>query len=277
MDPKNNRVVLGGLTVICVVLIAVTAIRDSWIAPLRVGVGYVLTPLQIGVNLVGREIYNSVETREKLKTALEDNKALKEQVETLRTENTRLQAESFELQRLRELYQLGEEYGQYQTIAARVIAKDTTGWFRVFRIDKGSAAGIAVDMNVMAGGGLVGIVTDVGSNYATVRTIIDDLSRVSAMAMQSGDTCIISGDINLYREGKLRLSDIMIEGEVRDGDKIITSNVSTKFLPGILIGYATEIKEDESRLTKSGYLLPVANFDTLQEVLIVTDLKQTQE
>lgn len=67
---------------------------------------------------------------------------------------------------------------QYNKIGARVIARDSEKWFQVFRINKGSSDGVAVDMNVVADGGLVGIVTDVGANYATVRSIIDDSSRV---------------------------------------------------------------------------------------------------
>ncbi len=277
MSSKNNQIVLGSLTIVCVVLIAVTSIKDSWIAPLRTGVGFILTPIQIGVNLVGREIYDGVTNREKLKNALADNEKLQVQIDALLEENTRLQSDNFELQRLRELYQLDQEYAQYEKVAARVIAKDSAGWFKVFRIDKGAGDGIVADMNVIAGGGLVGIVTDVGENYATVRAIIDDLSRVSAMAIQSGDACLVSGDIQLYRDGKLRLSDIMADADLKDGDKIVTSNISSKYLPGILIGYATDIKEDESRLTKSGYLIPVAQFDTLQEVLIITSKKVTSD
>ena len=132
-------------------------------------------------------------------------------------------------------------------------------------------------MNVIAGGGLVGIVTDVGTNYSTVRAIIDDLSRVSAMAMQTGDSCMVSGDIKLYQEGKIKLTDVKLGSELKDGDKIVTSNISTKYVPGILIGYASDIKDDENRLTKSGYIIPVAKFDTLQEVLIITKIKETKD
>ena len=120
---------------------------------------------------------------------------------------------------------------------------------------------------------MVGIVSDVGSNYATVRSIIDDVSRVSAMSMQSGNNCIVAGDLRLYEGGRLKLSDIDVNADIKEGDKIVTSNISTKFLPGILIGYATEINTDDSRLTKSGYLIPIASFDTLQEVLVITNKK----
>jgi len=210
------------------------------------------------------------------KHALNENEKLRQQVDTLIEENSRLQAEQFELERLRELYQLDQDYQQYEKIGARVIAKDSGDWFQVFRINKGSADGVRVDANVIAGGGLVGIVTDVGANYATVRSIIDDVSRVSGMAQQSGDSCIVAGDLTLFDQGRLRITNITKDGDIKDGDRIVTSNISSKFLPGILIGYATDITTDKTRLTKSGYLIPVAKFDSLQEVLIITELKEDE-
>ena len=274
MEKKRSKYLLIGLTVICILLIGITSIKDGVLEPLRTGVGYVLVPLQTGVNAVGRGIYNGIRDYTQLKDALEENESLKEEVAHLTEENNRLQANQFELARLRDLYELDQEYMNYEKIGARIIAKDSGDWFQVFRINKGSADGVEVDDNVIAGGGLVGIVTDVGANYATVRSIIDDSSRVSAMAQQSGDSCIVSGDLRLFREGRLRLSYMEKDDDIKDGDMIVTSNISGKFLPGILIGYATDITVDyHDNLTKSGYLIPVAQFDRLQEVLVITDLK----
>ena len=129
----------------------------------------------------------------------------------------------------------------------------------------------------MAGGGLVGIVTDTGANYATVRSIIDDSSVVSAMAMQSGDTCLVEGDLTLYKEGRLRITNIKKDSDLKEGDRIVASNISSAFLPGILIGYATDITVDSNQLTSSGYLVPVAEFNSLQEVLIITAVKETED
>ena len=275
MEKKRSKYLLIGLTVICILRIGITSIKDGVLEPLRTGVGYVLVPLQTGVNAVGRGIYNGIRDYTQLKDALEENESLKEEVARLTEENNRLQANQFELARLRDLYELDQEYMNYEKIGARIIAKDSGDWFQVFRINKGSADGVEVDDNVIAGGGLVGIVTDVGANYATVRSIIDDSSRVSAMALQSGDNCIVAGDLTLFEEGRLRITNITRDGDVKNGDPIVTSNISSKFLPGILIGYAADITVDSERLTKSGYLIPVADFDNLQEVLIITDTKET--
>ena len=277
MESKRSKYVLIALTVICVLLIGLTSIHDEWLTPLRTGVGYFLIPVQSGVNKVGSAIYDEIVDYTKLKDALEDNKEMKDIITQLTEENTRLQAEEFELKRLRQLYELDQEYGQYNKVGARVIANDSSNWFQVFRIDKGSKDGIAVDMNVVADGGLVGIVTDVGANYATVRSIIDDSSRVGAMKLDSSYNCIVGGDLTLYEEGRLKLTDFSKDAVLRDGDQIVTSNISTKFLPGILVGYAADVSIDPDHLTQSGYLIPVADFNNLQEVLIITDIKDTGE
>ena len=165
MEKKRSKYLLIGLTVICILLIGITSIKDGVLEPLRTGVGYVLVPLQTGVNAVGRGIYNGIRDYTQLKDALEENESLKEEVAHLTEENNRLQANQFELARLRDLYELDQEYMNYEKIGARIIAKDSGDWFQVFRINKGSADGVEVDDNVIAGGGLVGIVTDVGANY----------------------------------------------------------------------------------------------------------------
>ena len=273
MESKRSKYILIGLSVFCILLIGISSVNDGFLSPLRNGVGYVLTPIQSGINRAGSAAYEKIRNYSNLQDALAENEELKSRVASLTEENNRLQLEQFELDRLRELYGLDQEYMQYQKVGARVIAKDSGDWFQIFRIDKGARDGIRKDMNVIAGGGLVGIVTDVGDNYATVRSIIDDYSQVYAMAMQSGTNCVVEGDLTLYREGRLRLTHIPQDGDVKEGDRIVTSNISSVFLPGLLIGYAADISVDSSRVTQSGYLVPVAQFDTLQEVLVITDLK----
>lgn len=277
MESKHSKYILTGLTVLCVLMICITSLKDGIMEPLRTGVGYFLIPIQSGVNAVGTGIYNEIKDYGSLKDALAENGKLKDQVAQLTEDNNRLQSEQFELDRLRKLYSLDQEYMQYKKIGARVIARDSEKWFQVFRINKGSRDGVAVNMNVIADGGLVGIVTDVGANYATVRSIIDDSSRVGAMKLDSSYNCIVAGDLTLYEEGKLKLTDFSKDARLQDGDQIVTSNISSKFLPGILIGYASDVTIDPDHLTQSGYLIPIADFDNLQEVLIITDLKDTGE
>ena len=274
---SRNKFVLLVLSIISIILIGITSFNDSIISPLSQAVGIVLLPVQSGVNTAGRAIYDSIEEQRKIHSAITENIELNKKIDELTQENTRLMADSGELARLRELYKLDESYSDYTKVGARVVAKDSTKWFSTFTIDKGSDDGIAVDMNVIGYGGLIGIVTDVGKNYATVRSIIDDISRVSAMSLRTGSLCRVDGNLEQYNEGRLILKDVKSDADVNEGDMIVTSNVSTKYLPNILIGYARDLKDDSSRLTKSGYLIPVVNFDNISEVLVITKLKEVSD
>lgn len=273
MENRKSKYIFIVLTVLCVMMIVLSSVKDGLMNPIRNTIGYVLVPLQSGVNRVGYGLYEELEDHRTLKAVQEENKRLNEQIDLLTEENNRLAQNEGELSRLRDLYALDQDYLQYEKVAARVIAKDSENWFQVFRIDKGSQDGIRVDQNVMANGGLVGIVTDVGLNYATVRSIIDDESRVSAMCLQSSSTCIVAGDLTLYQQGRLRITDMQKNATIQDGDRIVTSNISSKFMPGILVGYAVDIQDDEKKLMKTGYLIPAADFDDLTEVLVLKDVK----
>ena len=95
------------------------------------------------------------------------------------------------------------------------------------------------------------------------------------MTMSTSDRCIVAGDLRLIDEGKLQFIHLKDEDDkIQEGEKIVTSDVSEKFLPGILIGYVSEIKEDPNNLTKTGTLTPVVDFEHLSEVLVIKELKQ---
>lgn len=137
MESKRSKYILIGLSVFCILLIGITSFKDGFLNPLRSGVGYVLNPIQSGVNRVGTSLYNGISNYSTLHSAMAEKQALQERIDALVEENSRLQSEQFELQRLRELYDLDQDYMQYQKIGARVIAKDSGDWFQVFQINQG--------------------------------------------------------------------------------------------------------------------------------------------
>lgn len=270
-----GKYILFGLTVLCVGAMSLSFLTNFDGGPLNVISGYVLVPVQRGLNTAGSWARERVENLEDLKKVKSENEELKAQLAELTLENNTLLQERYELQELRALYELDNDYSELNKIAANVIGKDTGNWFNMFIIDKGSNDGIRVDMNVIAGGGLVGIVTKTGPNWAQVRSIIDDMSNVSAMILKNSDLCYVRGDLQMMTEGTLQLNQLRDEDdEVEPGDKVVTSYASAKFHRGILIGYVNEITTDANNLTKSGSLTPAVDFEHLSTVLVITDLKQ---
>jgi len=133
-------------------------------------------------------------------------------------------------------------------------------------------------MNVMAEGGLVGRITEVGPNWSKIISIISDNSNVSGKVLATGDNLIVSGELELMQDGVIRFEQLLDSREqVAEGDKIVTSDISDKYLPGILIGSISEITLDANKLTKSGYLIPAVDFEHLDVVLVLMELKQTLE
>lgn len=270
-----SKYILFAVTVLCIGTMSLSFLTNFDGGPLNVVSGYVLIPVQKGMNAVGGWARDKADNLEDLKKVRSENQALQEQVAELTLENNALLQERYELEELKNLYQLDKDYSSLNKIAANVIGKDSGNWFHMFIIDKGTDDGIQVDMNVIAGGGLVGIVTKVGPDWAQVRSIIDDMSNVSAMILKNSDLCYVRGDLQMITEGTLQLNQLRDEDdEVVQGDKVVTSYASAKYHEGILIGYVNELSTDANNLTKSGSLTPAVDFEHLSTVLVIMDLKQ---
>lgn len=271
------KYILLMLTIICLILIGVSFAFENVLTPLRYITGVTITPMQKGINVVGEWVGDKLDMISDIRNLQAENQQLREQLEAYQTENRIQLSDTDELNDLRELYELDSRFPNYEKVAANVISKDAGNWFDTFIIDKGTNAGIQKGCNVMAGNGLVGIVTEAGPNYAKVRSIIDDNSNVSAMFLTDSSLCNVMGDEKYMDEGYIRVENIDKDAEVYEGDELVTSNVSDKFLPGITIGYVSNLTLDSNNLTMSADLTPAVDFDHIQTVLVVLELKQTME
>lgn len=273
-----SKYILLILSIICIIMMIVSYTADIFSGPLKVVSGYTVVPFQKGIESAGSWLFNRSEDIKQINELSLKVEDLQSQVDELTIKNNELMQDKYELSELRQLFKLTEEYEEYETIGARVIGKDTGNWFSTFLIDKGTEDGIQTDMNVMAGSGLVGIVTEVGPNWATVKSIIDDDSNVSGMIQSTSDILIVEGSLELMDKGIVKFSQLEDTDDViKVGDQIVTSYISNKYLPGISVGYITEINLDANNLTKSGYLTPVVDFKHLSTVLVITELKQQKE
>lgn len=264
------------LSAVCVLLMCLTFMTDFKFNTANFIVGYTVVPFQNGLSKVGGYLTDKAELLAQIKDLLAENEALQQQVDELTIENTALMQDKYELNTLRELYALDQQYSDYDKVGARIIMGGSNNWFDTFVINKGSNDGIEPDMNIMAGSGLVGRVVETGPNWAQVVSIIDDTSNVSATVLSTSDNLIVSGDLATMENGYIRFSQLVDEDDqVVVGDKVVTSDISDRYQPGILIGYISYIEVDSNNLTKSGYITPAVDFEHLSEVLVITELKQT--
>ena len=263
------------LSTVCIIMMVLSFLVEIPINSVHGLVGRAIIPFQKGISSTSFWIKDTATQLENIQELINENENLQEQVDLLKNENILLQQEKFELNNLRTLYKLDQEYSEYEKVGARIIAKDPGNWFHSFLIDKGMEDGLEIDMNVIAGSGLVGRITDVGPTWSRVESIIDDNSNLSGSVLSTADNLIVSGDLILMNEGNIRFSQLLDSNNaVSLGDKIVTSSISSKYLPGILIGYITLIDVDSNNLTKSGTLTTAVDFEHLDEVLIILQTKQ---
>lgn len=263
------------LTILCVLGIFGGLVFNLNGGPLKTIAGYVFVPMQEGINHTGSWIFNTANDFRTLSEVLVENEKLREQNAELTNQLTIARIEQYELENLRELFNLSEKYPTYEKVAANVIAKDSGNWFSTFTINRGEKDGIQVGMNVIADSGLVGIITDVGPNYSRVRSIIDDANNVSAMIPTTGDNFNVSGNLKTMNEMMVITFSELRDDEnlVKVGDPVITSYVSDQYHQGILIGYISSIENGPNNLTKIGTITPVSDFEHIEDVLVIKKLK----
>lgn len=268
------KYVLLIMTILCAVIIG-CSLKASGSGPVSAAAGAVLAPMQKGVNQLGSGLTNLREHLRTKKSLEKENEELRTQLADAQENLNQVQLNQEELDNLKSLYDMDQNYADYDKIAANVIGKDAGNWFSVFLIDRGSNDGITVGMNVLADGGLAGIVIQVGPNYAKVRSIIDDNSNVSARNLSTSDLCVVSGSLKTMNESSLIDFDDLRdkEDQAKVGDQIVTSNISDMFLEGIPIGYITDIKTDSNNLTKSGHIATIVDFEHLDNVFVILQTK----
>ena len=205
----KSKHLLAIMTLFCLSCIVATFASGISTAPLQETAGIVIVPFEKSIEKIGSMVRSVRDSFKDKQDLLFENEELKAELDSLTTQNNKLIQDQGEYQRLKELYNLDQTYEDYPKVAATIISKDPGNWYDTFMINKGSDDGIKVDNNVIAGKGLVGIVTEVGSS-GPVRSIIDDSSSVSAMTVSTSVYCLINvGDLELIIE-MFALSSFMI-------------------------------------------------------------------
>ena len=268
------KILIFVLTLVCIATLILSVVSPSFSKPIKTVMGSVVVPLQEGMNSIGEWVGNKSDALKTVRNLKKENAKLSNKVAELTEENSLLAQNKYELERLRDMYQLDKDYSSYPKIGANVISKDAGNFFNIFTINKGSDDGIKKDMNVISGGGLVGLVFEVGKNYAKVRSIIDDESSTSVSFPNTSEMAIVSGDLKLMKDNLMNITEISKDAKIAEGDMVVTSKISNKFLPGILVGYVMKTSKDPNELTQSGQITPVVDFQHIDEVLVITTLKE---
>ena len=234
----------------------------------------VLTPLRSGANALtnqAEQMYNYMFRYEALQA---ENEELKSQIAQMEEDNRLADSVSRENDRLRELLKLKENHPDYELVDGYIITRSSTDWTSTFTIDCGSRDGIEPGMvAITSNGEVVGLVTETGSNYCTVKTILDSSLEISATIASSGYSGMVQGAYTTADAGFLRMNYLPSTAIIRNRDQVVTAG-STVYPRNLILGYVVAVGMDDASVAKFARVEPAAKIDQLEQVFILTNYDQ---
>ncbi len=262
------RVVLVAALLIAVVLGVVGSLTGTNIP--GVLVQGVLTPLRTGAETVlsqAEQIYNYIFEFEALKA---ENEALKQQLAVMLEQIRDADSLARENERYEALLQLKQEHEDYAFVDAYIIGRSSADWTSTVTINRGTNAGIEVGMcAITANREVVGLVSEVGINYAVVKTVLDSSLEISAMVSSSGYAGMVTGGYITGNIDMLRMDYLPSNSVIRNRDQVVTAG-STVYPRNLILGYVVDAGFNDTGVVKYAILEPAADIGSLEQLFVLT-------
>ncbi|MDD4715997.1 MAG: rod shape-determining protein MreC [Oscillospiraceae bacterium] len=203
-------------------------------------------------------------------TLKKENQELKQQIADMQEKVRDGEASTAENERFRTLLNLQKKRRDFTFENAAIADRGSSNWSSTLTLGKGAANGVKVDNCVVnAAGDLVGIVTQVGTNWCTVITVTDPGLELGGTILRTSETAILEGSLELLKSGRLKLSYLSEQSDVVNGDLVITSGKGGVYPSGLVVGYVENVRNDVSGATRYAVLSPAADLRNLTEVFII--------
>jgi rod shape-determining protein MreC len=267
----------GILLLIAAILLAAVTVLASFFLngmanPLAGLVGVVTTPVRSGLNAVANWMEDRYDYAFKHDELVEQNRQLLKKVAEMEEEIRQAQAANDENERLRNLMGLAQKRRDFVLESATITAIGPSNWESTVTISKGESAGIAPQQCVVDEfGNLVGIVTTVGPNWATVTTLVDTGTEMGGLIGRTDTAAILEGDFDLMGKGKLKLSYVPESSELILGDEILTSGRGGVYPSGLVVGSVAQVQTDPSGLGRYAIVQPAVDLMGLRQVFVIKE------
>lgn len=273
MKRSSNRflIMILSLAAAIAVLLSVMSYFSATSAALPNLAGIIVTPFRTASAAVSEKLRSWADYFTQFDALKEENRQLKLQIAEMEEEVRQATFDREENAHLRKVAQLREQRRDLHLESARVLVQDSSNWYSLLTINKGTAYDIEVgDCVVTEEGYLLGVVTEAGLNWATVRTILDSESSIGALVFRSGSSALAQGDFSLMSEGRMALSYLGAEPDVIAGDLVVTSGLGGYYPSQVVIGYVEEVRTGDDGLAQYAVLRPEMSLEGLTEIYVVT-------
>ncbi len=257
--------------VVTVVTAALTAFFGGADNAVASGLRTIFSPFQSVVSGAARSVSELRVFIMEMRSYKEENERLVSEINELKRQARSVEEYQKENDRLRNMLMLQENTDQYNAVAAEIISFEPNNWYDTMVINRGSAAGVAVDNAVVTPDGVVGRVTEVGLNWARVKSILNSENAMGVRVSRTGDIAVVEGDSVLAADKMCKMSFIDKGATMIVGDLLETTGSGGIYPAGLKVGNITEIRQDSSGTLQYAVVEPLADFDDLYEVMVITD------
>ncbi len=261
------------MVVSVVILVSVSSVYLAGKAgPISNASGVIKTPVQSAADsLLGwfESLYGQIYEYDKL---VAENNALKAQLADAEERAREGEAAVGENEELRELLGLKQKHSDFILETARIVNWNSSNWSSSFSINKGEDAELAVGMPVITSAGeLVGQISEVGDNWANVKTIIDVEIDVGVLVGETGNPAMAIGDFELMQDGKCRIFHLTEGTNLIESDIVLTSGRGGSFPQGLVLGTIESVLTEAGGQMPYGVLAPSADLASLSQIAIIKD------
>jgi len=262
------RVVLIIAILLAVVLTVISALTGMSFPDMLVK--GILTPIRTGVSQLTDQAEQFYSYMFEYETILAENERLKEELAQIEDQARKADSIARENERLRQWLELTQSREDFEYVDAYIISHSSADWTNTFTINRGSNLDIEVGMcAVTANGELVGLVSEVGSNYAVIKSVLDSSLEISANIASSGYNGMVQGGYSSGLEGLLRMNYLPSDATIRNNDQVVTTG-STVYPRDLILGYVVDAGFDDTGVAKYALLEPAADVGSLEQVFIIT-------
>ena len=261
------RVILV-IAVLLAVLLAVVSSLTGLTLPQTVVQG-VLTPFRAGVSKLvdkSQQLYDYIFRYEALEA---ENQALKEELAQLQQEAREADFLQREIDRLKDLLKLKSANEDFELVDGYIISRSSLDWVNTLTINRGSAAGIEVGMcAITENGEVIGLVSEVGPNYAVIKTLLDSSVQISGTISTTAVSGVVTGGYASGLEDMLYMNFLRSDALIRNGDQVVTAG-STVYPRNLILGTVVDAGFDDTGVAKYAVLQPAADIDSLEQIFIL--------
>lgn len=268
---SNNGIwILAAAAAIAVILCIMSAI-SSGTGFLHNAAGAVASPFRAARTAVSNWVTGIGDHFDNVDRLQTENDELRRQVADLEKQLRQAQTDSEENVRLRQLLGLHQQHNDFVFETALITERSSSNWSSSATLNKGTHNGVVIgDCVVDAQGYLVGVVTEAGSNWCKVSSLLDTSTQFGAFIFRTGETAVTMGDLELMNRGKLKLGYLSDNPDLINGDLIVTSGLGGFYPSGLVIGSVEELQTDDSGMSQYAVLQPKTDLSSLTEVFIIT-------